>query len=209
MRVSTWFMALILLLPSFVDAETITCDGKCYELSHYYTVCGILPDNNSCTYDLYGSPPLLFRAGGVLSYSCTYPGTYPITAYVMGIVPCPSNPSSNPPSCSDGIQNQGETGLDCGGPCSPCPSCPDPQPYWASDGSACRKSALTAYPACSPSGYTVVAESLCTGPRPHLSFVGNPCTESADVCCGNSLCDASPPTCEMSAQIGAPASAGE
>jgi hypothetical protein len=26
------------------------------------------------------------------------------------------------PTCSDGIQNQGETGVDCGGPCSPCPS---------------------------------------------------------------------------------------
>ena len=29
------------------------------------------------------------------------------------------------PSCSDGIQNQGETGVDCGGPCSPCPTCND------------------------------------------------------------------------------------
>src|SRR6266496_2512902 len=25
-------------------------------------------------------------------------------------------------TCTDGIQNQGETGVDCGGPCSPCPS---------------------------------------------------------------------------------------
>lgn len=24
-------------------------------------------------------------------------------------------------TCSDGIQNQGETGIDCGGPCDPCP----------------------------------------------------------------------------------------
>ncbi|RLI92784.1 MAG: hypothetical protein DRO92_04855, partial [Candidatus Altiarchaeales archaeon] len=29
------------------------------------------------------------------------------------------------PSCSDGIQNQGEEGIDCGGPCKPCPSCSD------------------------------------------------------------------------------------
>jgi hypothetical protein len=30
-------------------------------------------------------------------------------------------------NCSDGIQNQGETGIDCGGPCGPCggPSCSD------------------------------------------------------------------------------------
>jgi len=28
---------------------------------------------------------------------------------------------SNPPSCNDGIKNQGETGVDCGGPCAACP----------------------------------------------------------------------------------------
>ena len=31
--------------------------------------------------------------------------------------------SSTPaPTCTDGIQNQGETGVDCGGPCSACPT---------------------------------------------------------------------------------------
>jgi len=34
--------------------------------------------------------------------------------------PCPACPPS--PSCNDGIQNQGETGIDCGGPCPACPS---------------------------------------------------------------------------------------
>ena len=29
------------------------------------------------------------------------------------------------PTCSDGIQNQGETGVDCGGPCPACPTCGD------------------------------------------------------------------------------------
>ncbi len=34
-----------------------------------------------------------------------------------------NNSSSTPtPTCSDGIQNQGETGIDCGGPCSACPT---------------------------------------------------------------------------------------
>ena len=28
-------------------------------------------------------------------------------------------------SCSDGVRNQGEGGVDCGGPCKPCPSCSD------------------------------------------------------------------------------------
>ena len=29
------------------------------------------------------------------------------------------------PTCTDGIQNQGETGIDCGGPCAACPTCSD------------------------------------------------------------------------------------
>jgi hypothetical protein len=36
-----------------------------------------------------------------------------------------SDDSSTPtatPTCSDGIQNQGETGVDCGGPCGACPT---------------------------------------------------------------------------------------
>ncbi len=34
-------------------------------------------------------------------------------------------PCSPCPSCHDGIKNQGEEGIDCGGPCLPCPSCHD------------------------------------------------------------------------------------
>ena len=34
--------------------------------------------------------------------------------------PCPPCPT-----CFDGIKNQGEEGIDCGGPCPPCPSCSD------------------------------------------------------------------------------------
>lgn len=36
-----------------------------------------------------------------------------------------SNDNAPIPTCSDGIQNQGEQGVDCGGPCSACPSCSD------------------------------------------------------------------------------------
>lgn len=37
--------------------------------------------------------------------------------------PCPT---ACPPSCTDGIQNQGETEIDCGGPnCTACPTCSD------------------------------------------------------------------------------------
>ncbi|MEP6795152.1 MAG: GEVED domain-containing protein [Saprospiraceae bacterium] len=55
----------------------------------------------------YGAyPPICgaFTYGEVEDYSVT-----------VGSVPPPT------PTCSDGIQNQGETGIDCGGPCQPCP----------------------------------------------------------------------------------------
>lgn len=39
------------------------------------------------------------------------------------------------PTCTDNIQNQGETGVDCGGPCSPCPesSCEMPTTIFANN----------------------------------------------------------------------------
>jgi len=36
---------------------------------------------------------------------------------------------SVPATCSDGVQNQGETGIDCGGPCNPCITTPPPSPF--------------------------------------------------------------------------------
>ncbi len=41
-------------------------------------------------------------------------------------VSCGSDDNSDPtPTCTDGIQNQDETGIDCGGSCDPCISCTD------------------------------------------------------------------------------------
>jgi|GEM_PF-2937145 len=34
-------------------------------------------------------------------------------------------PPTVTPTCADGIMNQSETGIDCGGPCAACPSCSD------------------------------------------------------------------------------------
>jgi hypothetical protein len=45
------------------------------------------------------------------------PDTDDIGAYAYGI-------GSDTPSCSDGFQNQDETGIDCGGVCDPCPTTP-------------------------------------------------------------------------------------
>ena len=39
---------------------------------------------------------------------------------------CPASPNPNPtPTCTDSIQNQGERGIDCGGPCNACSSSPN------------------------------------------------------------------------------------
>jgi hypothetical protein len=45
------------------------------------------------------------------------------------VIYCPGGATgggtSGTATCNDGIQNQGETGVDCGGPCPACPSCTD------------------------------------------------------------------------------------
>lgn len=49
-----------------------------------------------------------------------------LASYTAAFVSCPSDPIDA--TCNDGIQNQGETGVDCGGPCSACtpePTCND------------------------------------------------------------------------------------
>ena len=51
----------------------------------------------------------------------TFCGTFPVGEvedYSVNISGAPT------PSCSDGVQNQGESGIDCGGPCGACPPAP-------------------------------------------------------------------------------------
>lgn len=60
--------------------------------------------------------------------------------------PCPACVS-----CSDGIQNQGETGVDCGGPCPACATCSDGNQNQGETGVDCGGPC----PAC-PSGDTTV-----------------------------------------------------
>ncbi|MBL7902249.1 MAG: hypothetical protein JNK73_09655 [Bacteroidia bacterium] len=38
---------------------------------------------------------------------------------------CKKKSNTNTATCSDGVQNQNETAIDCGGPCSKCVSCSD------------------------------------------------------------------------------------
>lgn len=44
----------------------------------------------------------------------------------MLIASCGKSLAERDPTCTDGIQNQGETAIDCGGPCTNvCPTCSD------------------------------------------------------------------------------------
>jgi len=47
---------------------------------------------------------------------------YGLGPYILAVLDTPpdGNPDPDPPSCDDGKQNQGEEGIDCGGPCPPC-----------------------------------------------------------------------------------------
>src|SRR6185369_8116212 len=46
-------------------------------------------------------------------------GTREVTVSKTGMVCAPASP---PPTCTDGIQNGTEAGIDCGPGCSPCPT---------------------------------------------------------------------------------------
>ncbi|MEO8180940.1 MAG: hypothetical protein ABI895_19065 [Deltaproteobacteria bacterium] len=68
-------------------------------------------------------------AGGLMSVDSGIPspsGSGASGAAGAGADPFPDGGSDPDPSCFDGLQNQGETGLDCGGSfCGPCASCSD------------------------------------------------------------------------------------
>jgi hypothetical protein len=111
-------------------------------------------------------------------------------------------------TCFDNLQNQGETGLDCGGPCKPCATCADRKKNQAESGIDCGGPCSTD---CCANGYQ--DKNLgeggvdCGGPCKACGEGcgscddGNPCTEDlckgaecahtmVTPCCGNGICDA-------------------
>ena len=83
----------------------------------------------------------------------------------LGITSCSKNDNTPPDpdataTCSDGIQNQGETGVDCGGPnCQACevtPTCTDGIQNGDEEGIDCGGSCT----ACSTSGTVGVTENI-------------------------------------------------
>ncbi len=68
------------------------------------------------TYAGTTSPGTVTSNTGCLTFEWTSDGSIVAAGWeaTIACVACPL------PTCSDGIQNQGETGIDCGGPCPPC-----------------------------------------------------------------------------------------
>ena len=60
---------------------------------------------------------------GIQTRTCTNIGTCPDSFSTPEETRTCEYPT--PQICYDGVQNQGEEGIDCGGPCKPCPSCYD------------------------------------------------------------------------------------
>jgi hypothetical protein len=71
------------------------------------------------------------------------------------------------PTCWDRIQNQNETGIDCGGPCEPCPTCSDGIRNQGEEGIDCGGPCepCPAYPSCSDGIQNQGEEGIdCGGP---------------------------------------------
>jgi hypothetical protein len=66
-----------------------------------------------------------------------------LTAMIL-LTGCPNPDNKIPPNCFDGILNNGEQLIDCGGPCEECDNCidgifqPDLGETWLDFGGECR-----------------------------------------------------------------------
>lgn len=79
--------------------------------------------DTGCRWATVTSPPVCPE--GAVTEECVCGGVTVASGYC-----CAGVPGAEPcPSCEDGIQNQGETGVDCGGPC---PACDPPADFYLS-----------------------------------------------------------------------------
>jgi hypothetical protein len=87
------------------------------------------------------------------------------------------------PTCNDGLQNQGESGIDCGGPCSACDTCKDGRKNGDETGVDCGGS-------CSP-----CEENRCRTCNDFNACTRDACIDGVCVneaitpCCGNFECE--------------------
>ena len=121
------------------DGSTILIDfcltDGCYNL----TINDSFGDGICCSYGS-GGYTITDGSGNVLGSGGNF-GSSETTAFCLGGGPAATcsdgiqnqgeagvdcgGPCTACATCNDGIQNQGETGVDCGGPCTACPTCND------------------------------------------------------------------------------------
>lgn len=100
--------------PSQPDGSTISFEYCLADGCYDFTINDSYGDGICCS---YGSGSYLVTSSGGTHASGGSFTSSETTNFCLGGGPAPT--------CSDGIQNQGETGVDCGGPCSACASCSD------------------------------------------------------------------------------------
>jgi hypothetical protein len=96
------------------DGSTVSFDYCLNDGCYDFTINDAYGDGICCA---YGSGSYSVSSGGTTYASGGNFGASETTNFCLGGGPAPT--------CNDGIQNQGETGVDCGGPCAACASCND------------------------------------------------------------------------------------
>jgi glucose/arabinose dehydrogenase len=92
------------------------------------------------------------------------------------------------PSCTDGTQNGGESGVDCGGPCPPCPAC---EPGDCEDANLCTSDACDPEAGCTNTPVTCNDENACTtdGCDPTTGCSNTPVTCNDENACTTDACN--------------------
>ncbi|MCL4147367.1 UNVERIFIED_CONTAM: hypothetical protein GTU68_021109 [Idotea baltica] len=95
------------------DGSTVTITDCLVDGCYDFTINDAYGDGICCG---YGNGSYSVTAGGSTVASGGSFNASETTNFCIG---------GTAPTCNDGIQNQGETGVDCGGPCTACPTCND------------------------------------------------------------------------------------
>jgi hypothetical protein len=110
---------------------------------------------------------------------------------------CTSGPATGC-TCSDGIKNQGETGIDCGGPCAACPTCSDHIKNQGETGVDCGGPCAACLVCDALPATDGVAHQICAAEPAPVSGIG-----SFQVACNNAFPGHYPKTAYISAPCGA------
>lgn len=108
-------------------------DVKLFRFANDWNELSTTPSQRQdATYQYYEAQTLAFSyfiIGGKRITAPSVPAA-PVTPprrdeLVRPVTPVPVTPPPLAPSCSDTVRNQGESEVDCGGPCAPCATCAD------------------------------------------------------------------------------------